>query len=204
MAEIQTHEAWGEWHSTLFGFGPAQIPMVLIWVEEFKTCGYSIAELVAATRSFRADAPQFANAHYGALHTFVQRKRADERARFASEMTKRAANSGGSNCCACGDSGWVVVPHAKYVADWVDAARFVTAAVACRCYVGRMVIENWNPKTTPPVTMDDYERQVPNWRELEKFHKDILTAKARTANVNAALGKAVDQVLAKVKPAEEA
>jgi hypothetical protein len=199
----KTLEEWGEYHATLFGFQPSAAPMVRAWLDEFAASGYRPDELTAATKAIGLleSPPRYPGDHYAVLHRQVQAERARQREEFASRETRRVASGDDRGACEiCGNAKWVIVPHTSHLAEWVDAARFVTFGVVCRCFLGRAMAANWDAKRPRPLTLEEYERKVPNWRELLESERQIRASRCRTANVMAGpLADTLRGVMARMK-----
>ncbi len=187
---IDTVTKWAEWHANLFGFAQSFAPTVSAWVNEFIATGYSPDELVSATRAVSAlpaeKAPKYPGDHYAMLVRALQAERQRIRQKDASAETRRIASGDDRGVCElCSNTKWVIVPHLKYLEEWSDAARFVTFGVACRCFLGRTMVSNWDVKRPKTMTLEEYERQLPSWREYVAQEREIRMKRVATANVMA-------------------
>ncbi len=177
---------WAERHASLFGLtGSAHEGMIVAWLHEFEVTGYTADELSAATSAIptmpEAFRPKYPGDHYAAIVRLVQAERAKQRLEFESQTTHRNAD-GWATCELCSDAKFVVVPRVENVPEWVDAARFVTCAVVCSCARARFMLDAWDVKARPrPLSLAEYERRVPNWRELLEHERRVRAARAQTA-----------------------
>lgn len=170
-------KGWSDRYGSLFGMAQeADFQMFDSWFEVFCSCGYSVAELDAARLEIAQNPPRFRNEHLAAIHAAVRGRRKEElRRRFAGQPPDPSEVG---ECAECGDSGMVVVPHPAYVTagEWMGHGSFgyrPTAAVACRCYRGRRVLEHYDSmppsqqdRVGRPMGLDAYQRVAPGWKSL--------------------------------------
>jgi hypothetical protein len=155
--------------------------MLEAYFDVFQHAGYTVAELREATTYLaQGNAPKFRTGHLPALQ-----------ARLRSERLKRhhaenaALDQAGFTCSDCGGSGWVVVPHLRFILDgeWIDSS---TMAVTCRCARGERIAGTYRMPLTEksadnrhrPVAMRlvDYELRNPNWFQQQRSHEQQLAA----------------------------
>lgn len=197
--EPKTVEAWAEWHAILFGFHmETWSNAIAVWATEFAISGYTVKELIAATRSMKTTAPKWPGDHYRAINQAVQEARTLERKMAASKETQRAAQGSidGTDkgvCVVCGNTKWAIVPHLKFLAEWHDSSQFVTVSVACSCLPARMMLSEWDQKRKRPMTLDEYGEKNHGWRSMLEHEKQVMAARLKTAGVMAGM-RAMDGV----------
>ena len=115
-----------------------------------------------------------------------------------------------TECKDCGNTGRVTVPNDEMLRCGV----WHEMAVLCWCPKGALwlgVVRSYRGKSGPQLTLEDYEKLVPDWREraaAERARRPRLNAIShRTAEADRAMGKVksagdtIQQVLARAERA---
>lgn len=190
------YDDWATGYVEQLGVSEQTATAVFAWREVLLHLGATRGRLAEVTRRVLTTppVPRWPNEHLDAL----QRHLADVQRAEAEAARDRA--SAGPGCDACGNSGWVIVPHpADWDRDgrWVnsghsagkpDRPKFRTAAVACGCERGRLTVQQAAQRHAdrpgsprPPLTLAEYERLHPHWRrvvaETEEAGRALLRAK---------------------------
>lgn len=183
------YESWVDAHCRSFAIAqPEWIAAFLSWEQAIVGLGATESELREATQRCLADRPkpQFPVEHLDAVQRHVGAQKTVARRRLA----ERQLDDGAGTCIYCGNSGWVAVPHPRFVLDgeWKPSRYhettglpiFVTSAVTCMCPRGRQTHETTLSAQTDrgrplPVALEAYARNVnAAWRE---HLKEVETAK---------------------------
>jgi hypothetical protein len=161
------------------------------WFDIFVHAGYTIAELDEARLALHLAPPKNRWEHLESIHRTVTQLRKDAERKRRAEIAPDGSEVG--TCVDCGDTGWVTVPHPIHVTggEWVGHGQYSyrpTAAVVCRCYRGRRVMDGYDglqPKDRDriarPMTLEQYQRSAPGWRGMLRRHEDEQVAAARAA-----------------------
>lgn len=175
---------WMKHHRTTFGLHTAEAVAALsAWWPAFQAMAVDARELTAATYAVlnAGPAPMRLSDHYQALRTALGLVRDTARGK-ADKARLEAGHDRGVCADGCGDTGYVIVPHPKHCSGegWRPSHHnaagnpvYVTAAVSCRCGVGRRTherqqsaaIEDQGKADKVSLTLSAYEDRVnSNWR----------------------------------------
>lgn len=189
---------WARKHGVRFGFLDNDLAMLGEWFEVFSLD--TLANLREASNRLLRRPPGFPREHLAALLDALRVLKAE---RFDAETRDLADDRG--TCDRCGGSGRVVVPHPKSIrkGEWVPLQRtssgranYYTAAVACRCSLGRWHIEH-NKRSLLP--LDEYEEINPNWRlQLAAVEDQTRLAGEKTGRGGRVVGERLDSILARL------
>lgn len=185
------YRQWVEFHRAAFGLYAGFADSGAAWWAIFDSLKATRDELVAATRSMQLDGSLVPKrgerggyeegqeaAHLRAVQTLVGQQRDQARRREA----ERDAPGGGWECSLCQNSGFVRVPHHRWVKDgkWQPYTHiegeplYHSESVHCRCHYGDLtyaaVVKRYEkqgrslPQAMP--TLSTYEARVlAHWRE---------------------------------------
>ena len=171
------YNEWGARHASLFGLRSEQdAASVSEWVDLFRKSGITVEELNRASDWLALhQPPKWASEHLGALKSTVELLR--QQAQSASEPPDRG------QCTLCRGGGMVSVPHPRFMLGLVQpdhprkSTVFTTAAVLCRCPLGRWTDGHRGDKRSDGqerprmMTLDAYEAVYPNWRAVVEQHE---------------------------------
>ncbi len=185
--------------------------MVGDWESVFETCGFTAEELSEATRSVALRPPKWRSDHLAAVQDAVRNIRLR---RWKAQQEQSTSDT--ERCRFCLGTSWVIVPHPKCYVDgrWSpsETGAYYTAAVACRCFLGRNRIdrvlalsneEREKKNVQLPLSLDLYERTFPQW-ESEMRQQVLRDQARRKASANAAhydslYGPVLKRIKARVK-----
>lgn len=206
------YESWVLDHCRTFAITlPEWTAAFLSWRSALVGLGATEVELREATRRCLGDSPkpQFPADHLDAVQRHVGAQKSATRRRAA----ERQLDDGPGVCSYCGSTGWLAVPHPRFVIDgeWKPARYHeatglpihVTSAVTCTCPRGRQVHEATVTAQTDrgramPVSLEAYAADVnPAWREHLKEAEDAKAAMAKAQAAAAWLSpEAITRVVA--------
>lgn len=186
-----TWDDWAERHSTIFGLASdSDVAMLGEWTRLFASAGFTPREMMEASDNLALhDAPKYRSDH---LRELPARARA---ARQARQPARTEAPSCG-DCNLCGGVGRVIVPNRTLLAKGLMG----TEAVLCRCPLG-LWFRNQLLDLKPP-TLEVYEMEQPDWRDIEKRHAEVRQREA-SANYNASkLDRTLGAIMGRIKARE--
>lgn len=176
---------WCEYHATLFGLrADSDADMLLEWSRLFSQQGYGAGDLRAASEWIAMNDPPKTRPEHLALLT---RRLREQRAASA----PMPDDDPRGQCSLCGGTGRVTVPMVRGVhSDQGNTPRVddrYTCAVLCRCKLGQWFTDKQGggfdklgrPKRPAPMTIDQYEQLVPDWRERLKARDAAARASLR-------------------------
>lgn len=192
---------WARHHCTVFGlFTPQQVEMVSSWQPLFDSCGWTAADLKAATNWLAANCPpEFPSRHLGAIQQCVRSRRAIDLDAMRERPDRPA-------CIKCGGSGMLIVPHLIGVRNrewvgikvaWSGRVQFYTCSIRCQCERGHF-LQCTDRKGNRLMDQDEYEGTNPGWRQQMARRDKELTEEA-AASGSPELRKAVDSVVRSVR-----
>lgn len=193
-----TFEEWAAQYAKLFGLlSPVEVEMVGDWSEHFRSEGYSVAELVAASQALARDAPpRYRSEHLGALTEALVAGR-----RPVTTEPPREATS----CGLCDGCGRVSVPNPRTL----DRARhkWTWLSVTCSCPLGLWWHEHLcsrqpsspERRVPQPLSLADYEKyHLPDWREVlsarRRHEESLRTQTGRARELDDILGPVIDRL----------
>lgn len=188
---------WVKSHRTTFGLHtPEASAAFAAWWPAFRAMSATASELGVATLVVlnAGPAPMRLADHYQALRTALGAVR--DKARSTAETQRAALPAPDRGVCAdgCGDTGYVTVPHPRFCSaeGWRHSHHnaagnpvYVTAAVTCRCAVGRRSHERQQSAAMADggkaggvaLTLSAYEDRVnSSWRS----HMEYRDAEAKS------------------------
>jgi hypothetical protein len=194
------YPSWATYHATMFGFLPEDAGMLSLWVEQFAAEGIAPAELFAASRRlFSAGAPAWRRDHAPAILAAVREMRRPAAPAKPPEDPR-------GTCTLCRNSGYVVVPHPNTL--YGKTPRWCTLAVTCRCAIGawrRDQAQAYSNAQKRPIrfyTLDEFEREFPDWRDDVAAHEALLKARDKSAFAAGVNDKLFGRLLAGFKGRE--
>lgn len=167
----QEYAAWVQHHSELFVMtSEADIALFARWKPLL--IGYDLADCIEASNWIACNAAaRYRSQHCDLIH---DRVRIARQARFRAYLNDQAGR-GEPDCEWCHGSGWLSVPHPRYVLDgvWQRYGRsWPTLVVPCNCVRGRartqvvLEIRTQTEGRVSGMTLEEYEMRVPHWAEL--------------------------------------
>lgn len=190
---------WAGKHAIIFGMlKPEERQMINLWRPIFASCGYTLAELQYATDVIARDPPKYRGEHLERIHTVIgafRKRKADD------EASAMAAIDEYEVCKNCRSTGWVFVPHPRYIVNWEwvmypGTASKPVAAVTCSCDLGVRISTTHQRKRS--IGLEQYEERNPDWKKQMVEQAAAATALCEvvqhTAAVDRQLGKLVGGV----------
>jgi hypothetical protein len=171
------YEQWWNHHATLFALGSAQdAALANAWEPMLRD--YSLQELTEASNSLARMEP----VPFRTQHLALLRRKITEAKLAFQEAQDRANEIQGVICPLCENTGWVSVPHLKYVINgvWQPLGNYYPAYnVLCSCAKGESLLNKQRIyredkadliaacKRKDPMSMslDNYLQKNPFWRE---------------------------------------
>jgi len=199
-------DAWSAKHQLTFGLNSEKdFAMIDAWREAFERRGYTAAELTDATVWMAGNEPPvWRSEHLARIHKRIEWARL---AAYRKEQEATTAEAEFDRCRLCGSTGFVVVPHLKFVRDGIWAPPFYTYAVACHCRKGLRVYERLtqasvdNERCRPIVSIGDYEMANPYWqRQMGDQHETQAAenrAAAASVKADGDLGRIISAIMRK-------
>lgn len=197
--------AWAKRHTALFAFSPSDVEKVKFWLAEFETRFFNADELHAATTAMVAGDKLFPGDHVNAIVRHVLTERSAALVAHRDEQTRIQLEGCDAKgfCELCANTRWVIVPHPDYLSEWTEGIRFVECGVACKCHLGRLTLENWNPDRPKPLTFDHYESRVQNWRDFVAMKANIDRARAKSRTFpRGPMDEALDRIRGRMESAK--
>lgn len=181
----QEYEQWWTHHATLFALtGQQDVAMANAWSPML--IDYSLSELKEASNRIARMSPlPFRTQHLGLL------RRSITEAKLAAQQTQDRANEDKVEICPlCSNSGWVSVPHLKYVIDGVwhpNGNYYPVFNVLCQCSKGQSLlnkqrlyresakdlIDTGKRKDPMSMSLEAYRQKNPWWEFQVKNRKDL-------------------------------
>lgn len=175
----KTWKEWVDYHAKMFAFDERSMIAAATWVGQFKARKFSPDELCEITDWLAMnDPPRWPDDHLTKIRERMDRIRAVE--------INRKEESDKSICTLCGNTGRIIVPHPDCCPNfqWDPIAHGYPfryrACVRCRCWRGKS--GNFDPrpvegvKQEKMITIDDYERFNPYWRDQVKEREEEFRA----------------------------
>lgn len=194
-------ESWAINHATIFGLSEdAEISAIMAW-----------REALGATDEELADATRYLSQNLEALtvpkdmpypgkmtvHLMALRKRILWERAKRYEVEKPTWEDKYGTCARCSSSGFVIVPHLKFVKDgvWIPQIGgageeiFHTFAVQCHCALGNWARDHTKQKS---MTLESYQASNPGWAEQlnsrKKQERAMSTAVEQNKRLVSTLG----------------
>ena len=162
---ITTVEEWAVNHARTFGMtSDDDLAALAGWGRTFLAAGHPLCDLAEATEWMVVNVtPNFRREHLDAIRRRLASTRA---ARIsAAKAEQKRTGFGPMVCRLCDDKGLICVPHRRFVADGMWDGKY-TCAIACGCQKGEEIRAVWDDSGGRAMGLNEYERHVPNWREL--------------------------------------
>lgn len=196
-----TYEDWEDFHVRVFGITSEPMREMVSDISGiFMREGFTPKELFAASDFLAINCPpKFPGDHLSGLSEFLRNAR-----RKAHVATPSAHVE--SHCTLCAGGGVTAVPM---LAGMVTAGGFQipndgawrTVAVLCHCHVGRRLALNSRQNEKVMRTLEDYAREVPDWRQRMKEHDEAGKLRTKVTNRATALDKAMGPIMGKLQVA---
>lgn len=188
---------WATYHAALFGLdGDKDVETFMAWKTLFAAAGYTAAELREASDWIALnDTPKWRSEHLAKLQERIRTKRREDRARPAQPEQAYP------DCNECHGTGWVCdLPHLGQVfgGEWKGES---TCAVFCRCSWGTR--EYARHRERKAMTLDQYERRNPSWREQVERLVKVRAARQRAQGHSAHADKIFGPIMARIRRREE-
>lgn len=192
---MQTFTEWAEWHATLFGLTSDQdAKMLTAWTALFRQQGYTVPELVEATRWLAEnEPPRYRSDHLDGLQRRLKLLRDQERKLWLDQSPPEDPRG---RCVLCRGTGRVSVPTARAL----RRGQWGTCLVVCSCPLGKWYVER---NQHHEQTLIDYEREVPGWREILREHDEGLKQEANARSHARGLDRELGQMLRRLRVREE-
>jgi hypothetical protein len=172
-----TWPEWSRWFIELYGLGDRYAATVAAWVKDVFIPGGTTPEEMreAALSVARSGPPAWPNEILKALLEELRVARAERI--MAEEEQERLGGGevGPPGCRLCGGTGWVTVPHHPQPERAQARGYLATCAVRCRCHCGG----RFSAAAMAAMSLDQYERDNPLWREQMAMERRRLLAEAR-------------------------
>lgn len=180
MSDVNSWPEWVSHHRRLFALHPESTAMLAEWAGLFELAGWTPSELRAASDWLAMHAPpKKPSEHLQALQDCVRGKRFEAVRRLEQDDPR-------GTCRDCGGSGRVIVPHLRCAV--AQPVSWYTLAVACSCALG-----DWYLRHGGYLSLGDYERVVPDWRERiaehERWQEEQRRVSANTRVFDGVLGR---------------
>jgi hypothetical protein len=168
------YSEWADDHRRAFMLSADWIDAAWLWWEVFAGLRATPRELAAATRDVQSldNPPKFPGDHLPAVKAALGRGR--NAAAAAARRRCEQEDDGRGVCADCFDTGWVVVPHPRWVvAGAWEPTRYtragdplyVTATATCGCWKGRQSSDSLAARDLKHLTVEAYTNWLPDWRQ---------------------------------------
>lgn len=186
-------DPWAGWvaeTARLFNMnGENEVSMLWAWVDRCLKGRHEPEDMLAASASVvEGEHPSFRDALLPLLLRASRVARATRLAlQAAPALRGLEAASPAAGCKDCCEFGYVLVPNLDGIrASMFRNARY-TLSLPCACHRGRQAVGRWALQGRTVYTLEQYERQHPNWRDV------LAQWKAEDEGYRAAMGAAKSQ-----------
>jgi hypothetical protein len=204
------YSEWADAHRLAFLLKAEWLDAAWLWWPVFDGLRATPRELGAATRDVQQmDAPPtYPGDHLPAVKAALGRLRnaaaADARRRCEQEDDGRGV------CVDCLDTGWVVVPHPRWVVAgaWEPTRytragdpQYVTATATCACWRGRQSSDTLSRREKKHLTIEVYAGWLPDWRRvLQTVREAEAVRRAAEEKLPATPGGIVNRLAGQFRP----
>lgn len=179
---------WVDRHAPIFMMNSdADLRTFAAWFNLFVSCGYTLADLNAATDAMALAPPPDKWGQLEAIHRYARRAATGRR-----QVEKQNATAPSVDCLLCRGTGYAMIPHPNYI-DANDPLGFTALSRAlCWCERGRWTESDETRKAGDKpicITLRELETKVPNWRDLMGAYEDFMSARVQASAAIAAEDK---------------
>jgi hypothetical protein len=181
-----TWNEWTDWFMVLYGVPDGKRPTVVSWIKEaFVPNGRTPDELHAAALDvFRGGAPSWLGDVGSALVNALRHLDADRILARDEQDRTGGLDLSVPVCPCCGGTGLASVPRRPTPANALAKGYMQLCYVSCKCAAGRRVaLVCRNHKDERMLTLDEYERDWPDWlADRRAYEREQAALGEATAN----------------------